>query len=154
MRYSQNIFWAIALLLTSYVGSYACDQKVGNRVAVEVTRRVNILADFTTVQCVATNDAGRCGLVCLTVNRISDSQRHFLLIVLTGSSGLVMRQAGLSKFSDVAFMDKKLGENRLAAKISAARASQLQEQVKADKITFDQFREAIRTEFKIKTIPK
>jgi len=65
-----------------------------------------------------------------------------------------MRQAGLSKFSDVAFMDKKLGENRLAAKISAARASQLQEQVKADKVTFDQFREAIRTEFKIKTIPK
>jgi hypothetical protein len=145
-----------ALLCVSALDASAqstCNEATGKHVAGEVAKYVNILADFTTIACMPSNDQGRCSLVCVTTHRISAYQRQLLLTTLTAAAGKSMREAGLTNFTSVTFVDRQLGEERRYARLSAARASELQQTLKSERMTLDQFRAAVEQEFAVGAIP-
>jgi hypothetical protein len=100
-----------------------------------VSVQANALIDFTKLACAPSKEAdGRCGVTCFTTDALTAETRAMVLIPLLASAGLNLRQAGLSKFASVGYIDRMSGSQRRAYMVSAARASALQSAIHDGKL--------------------
>lgn len=116
----------IALVETSAAWC-ACDQVVAKRVASQVASDFATLVHFTKAVCMPTTEGQQCSLTCFSDLNISGDNRNLVLVMIAASAGKRMRDAGISKFAQIAFADRELLLARKALALSAATASQLQQ---------------------------
>jgi hypothetical protein len=83
--------------------AWGCNQVVATAVASQVTSDFATLVHFTKAACAATTDGARCSVVCISDLNIVGDNRNLALTMITASAGKRMRDAGLSKFSSIAF---------------------------------------------------
>ncbi|MGM4958210.1 hypothetical protein ACT4MK_19280 [Bradyrhizobium barranii] len=122
---------AIFLIETSAAWC-ACDQAAAKRVASQVTSDFATLVQFTKAVCVPTTEGQQCSLACFSDLYISDDNRNLVLFMIAASAGKRMRDAGIGKFSQIAFADRELLQARKALALSAPTASQLQQTFSPD----------------------
>jgi hypothetical protein len=118
------------VILFSMVGSiyaHACDEAIAKPIAAKVTQEIDIMIKFTKAACLPTSDGGKCSIVCVSDLYVTGMNRDIVLLFITASAGKKMRDAGLKKFSNVVFADRALLLSKHALKISAERASVLQQ---------------------------
>jgi hypothetical protein len=103
-----------------------CNEKLIKPIADKVTEEIGIMITFTKAVCLPTADGAKCSLVCVSDLTINGMNRNIVLTFITASAGKKMREAGISKFSTIAFADLNLLQAKRALKIAASRASTLQ----------------------------
>jgi hypothetical protein len=123
--------FAIFFLETAAAWS-TCDQTTAKRVASQVTSDFATLVHFTKAACVSATEGQQCSLACFSDLYISGDNRNLVLFMITASAGKRMRDAGISKFSQIAFADRELLLARKALALSASMASQLQQTFSPD----------------------
>ena len=123
-------FRGIFVLTAALIGcatATACETKVGASVANQISIDFATLVHFTKASCIASNDAGKCAVLCVSDLDLSDTNRNIALVVITASAGLRMREAGISRFSRILFSDSSLIVAKRALTIDASHASELQQ---------------------------
>jgi hypothetical protein len=103
-----------------------CNEKLIKPIAEKVTEEIGIMIKFTKAVCLPTVDGAKCSLLCVSDLTINGMNRNIVLTFITASAGKKMRDAGISKFSNIVFADLNLLQAKHALKIAASRASTLQ----------------------------
>ncbi len=115
-----------AMITFSHTAYAACDTRSAKTIAEKVNSEIAVMIQFTKAVCAPTADADKCSLLCFSDLRVVGMNRNIVLVFITASAGKKMREAGLSKFSDIVFADRELLERKRALRLSAQRASILQ----------------------------
>jgi len=110
----------------------ACELAVGRPVAEEVQSTVNTLVDTHRTICQPADTNGRCSIICTTSSRVEAVEPWAFLVA--SAAGMAAREKGLSKFTDVRVLDRRMTEKRTYLRTDIAKASAFQQAMAANRM--------------------
>lgn len=148
---------AIALLTPQVLLAYTpAEERAAKAICVQASKNINTLADFTRTDCTPAKDGDALSLIFVSLDLVFASERYkkAYLVVFVGAVGAALNANPKTKIVNASFMDKHLGRQKLYFTISSKDAARLQREIKADRISLDDFYSGILAAGKLRPVGK